>query len=118
MIFQRARAEAPCILILEDLDSLITDQNRSFFLNEVDGLEDNDGLLLVNSQPRFDPAHPTDSSHPPRRSAQRTTSTASTRHFRTARLASIASSQSSFQLTGIFSFRILNPILFALQHLP
>jgi hypothetical protein len=47
MIFTRARAEAPCVLILEDLDSLITDQNRSFFLNEVDGLEDNDGLLLV-----------------------------------------------------------------------
>lgn len=47
MIFSRARKEAPCILVLEDLDSLITDNNRSFFLNEVDGLEDNDGLLLV-----------------------------------------------------------------------
>lgn len=47
MIFQRARAEAPCVLILEDLDSLINNQNRAFFLNEVDGLEDNDGLLLV-----------------------------------------------------------------------
>jgi SpoVK/Ycf46/Vps4 family AAA+-type ATPase len=31
MIFSRARAEAPCVLILEDLDSLITDMNRSFF---------------------------------------------------------------------------------------
>jgi transitional endoplasmic reticulum ATPase len=49
MIFSRARAEAPCVLILEDLDSLITDMNRSFFLNEVDGLEDNDGLLLVSA---------------------------------------------------------------------
>jgi SpoVK/Ycf46/Vps4 family AAA+-type ATPase len=48
MIFQRARAEAPCVLILEDLDSLINNQNRAFFLNEVDGLEDNDGLLLVS----------------------------------------------------------------------
>lgn len=38
-IFTRARREAPCLLILEDLDSLITDENRSFFLNEVDGLE-------------------------------------------------------------------------------
>lgn len=36
------------MLVLEDLDSLITDLNRSFFLNEVDGLEDNDGLLLVS----------------------------------------------------------------------
>lgn len=47
MIFERARQEAPCLLIFEDLDSLITDNNRSFFLNEVDGLEDNDGLLMV-----------------------------------------------------------------------
>ena len=47
-IFERARAEAPCVLVLEDLDSLITELNRSFFLNEVDGLEENDGLLLVS----------------------------------------------------------------------
>ena len=47
-VFTRARAEAPCILIMEDLDSLINDANRSFFLNEVDGLEDNDGLLMVS----------------------------------------------------------------------
>ncbi len=55
-VFSRARAEAPCLLILEDLDSLITDGNRSFFLNEVDGLEDNDGLLLVsrNGRAKFD----------------------------------------------------------------
>ncbi|KAK8844174.1 hypothetical protein IAR55_006968 [Kwoniella newhampshirensis] len=58
-IFARARAEAPCVLILEDLDSLITDQNRSFFLNEVDGLENNDGLLIIgttNHVERLDPA--------------------------------------------------------------
>ena len=47
-IFERARAEAPCLLVLEDLDSLITDMNRSFFLNEVDGIDGNDGLLLVS----------------------------------------------------------------------
>jgi AAA+ superfamily predicted ATPase len=47
-IFERARAEAPCLLVLEDLDSLITDENRSFFLNEVDGIDGNDGLLLVS----------------------------------------------------------------------
>ena len=44
-IFSGARSEAPCVLILEDLDSLVTERNRSFFLNEVDGLEDDDGLL-------------------------------------------------------------------------
>lgn len=47
-VFLRARSEAPCVLILEDLDSLIKDTNRSFFLNEVDGLEDNDGILMVS----------------------------------------------------------------------
>lgn len=50
-VFNQARAFAPCVLILEDLDSLITDQNRALFLNEVDGLEDNDGLLLVSLDP-------------------------------------------------------------------
>lgn len=52
-IFSRARAEAPCILILEDLDSLVNEKNRSFFLNEVDGLEDNDGILLVGHGPHW-----------------------------------------------------------------
>ena len=47
-MFERARQEAPCLVVFEDLDSLITDNNRSFFLNEVDGLEDNDGLLMVS----------------------------------------------------------------------
>lgn len=34
-VFDKARQMAPCLLILEDLDSLINDRNRSFFLNEV-----------------------------------------------------------------------------------
>lgn len=46
-IFTEARQQAPCLLVFEDLDSLITENNRSFFLNEVDGLEDNDGILMV-----------------------------------------------------------------------
>jgi transitional endoplasmic reticulum ATPase len=47
MIFEKARAMAPCLLILEDIDSLITNDNRSYFLNEVDGLEENDGILVL-----------------------------------------------------------------------
>ena len=43
-IFQKARATAPCLLIFEDLDSLVTDAVRSYFLNEVDGLQSNDGI--------------------------------------------------------------------------
>ncbi|GAB7363742.1 hypothetical protein MBLNU230_g4310t1 [Neophaeotheca triangularis] len=40
---------APCILVFEDLDSLVTDKVRSYFLNEVDGLEENDGVLMLGS---------------------------------------------------------------------
>jgi SpoVK/Ycf46/Vps4 family AAA+-type ATPase len=47
--FAKARAFAPCMLILEDLDSLLNPSNRSFFLNEVDGLEENDGILVVGT---------------------------------------------------------------------
>ena len=37
-IFVKARQMAPCLLVFEDLDSLVTDKVKSFFLNEVDGL--------------------------------------------------------------------------------
>nr|XP_031857211.1 uncharacterized protein CI109_007375 [Kwoniella shandongensis]KAA5524283.1 hypothetical protein CI109_007375 [Kwoniella shandongensis] len=65
-IFVRARSEAPCILVLEDLDSLINDQNRAFFLNEVDGLEDNDGLLLIGTTNHFERLDPALSNRPSR----------------------------------------------------
>ncbi|KAL8687242.1 MAG: hypothetical protein Q9218_006531, partial [Villophora microphyllina] len=48
-IFIKARQTAPCLLIFEDLDSLITDKVKSFFLNEVDGLESNDGIMMIGS---------------------------------------------------------------------
>lgn len=40
-IFSRARMYAPCYLVFEDLDSIVTDAVRSYFLNEVDGLQAN-----------------------------------------------------------------------------
>lgn len=46
-VFQRARKVAPCVLVLEDLDSMLNDKCRSFFLNELDGFANNDGILLV-----------------------------------------------------------------------
>ncbi|HTQ10573.1 MAG TPA: ATP-binding protein, partial [Fimbriimonadaceae bacterium] len=58
-VFSRAREAAPCILVLEDLDSLITSANRSFFLNEMDGFAANDGILTLatsNHPERLDPA--------------------------------------------------------------
>lgn len=48
-IFKRARKLAPCLLVFEDLDSLINDTNRTVFLNEMDGFASNDGLLIIAS---------------------------------------------------------------------
>ncbi len=58
-LFKRARVTTPCILVLEDLDSLINDGNRSFFLNELDGFASNHGILTIattNHPERLDPA--------------------------------------------------------------
>jgi len=58
-VFDRARITAPCVLVLEDLDSLVTAQNRSFFLNELDGFAANIGIVALattNHPERLDPA--------------------------------------------------------------
>jgi ATP-dependent 26S proteasome regulatory subunit len=50
---------APCVLVFEDLDAMIDDQNRAFFLNELDGFESNTGLVSLattNHPDRLDPA--------------------------------------------------------------
>jgi transitional endoplasmic reticulum ATPase len=44
-VFQMARAMTPCMLILEDIDTIVTRNTRSYFFNEVDGLENNDGMV-------------------------------------------------------------------------
>jgi transitional endoplasmic reticulum ATPase len=53
-IFTQARTMAPCLLIFEDLDSLVEKKTRSYFLNEVDGLESNDGILMIGSTNHLD----------------------------------------------------------------
>ena len=45
-VFKRARM-APCIVVLEDLDSMIDQKNRSFFLNELDGFQANKGVVVL-----------------------------------------------------------------------
>ncbi|KAF3941064.1 Paraplegin [Dactylella cylindrospora] len=57
-VFMKAREQAPCFLIWEDLDSIIDDSNRSFFLNELDGLEDNNGLLVIGTTNHLDRLDP------------------------------------------------------------
>ncbi|OCL03024.1 P-loop containing nucleoside triphosphate hydrolase protein [Glonium stellatum] len=65
-IFAQARQSAPCLLIFEDLDSLVTDETRSYFLNEVDGLESNDGILMIGSTNHLDRLDPAISKRPSR----------------------------------------------------
>lgn len=58
-VFARARQTTPCLLVLEDLDSLIDDKNRSFFLNELDGFAANTGVVVLattNHPERLDSA--------------------------------------------------------------
>jgi AAA+ superfamily predicted ATPase len=59
LVFARARTTTPCLLVLEDLDSMITNESRSFFLNELDGFETNNGVVVLattNHPERLDPA--------------------------------------------------------------
>jgi hypothetical protein len=58
-VFERARKTAPCLLVLEDLDSLLTAHNRSFFLNELDGFAANAGIVTLattNHPEKLDPS--------------------------------------------------------------
>jgi hypothetical protein len=58
-VFERARKAAPCMLVLEDLDSLLTPSNRSFFLNELDGFAANMGIVTLattNHPEKLDPS--------------------------------------------------------------
>ena len=50
-VFKRARMKTPCLVVLEDLDSMIDDKNRAFFLNELDGFQSNMGCCARYHQP-------------------------------------------------------------------
>lgn len=65
-VFYKARQLSPCVVILEDLDSLINNRNRSFFLNQLDGLEGNDGLLVIGTTNHFEMLDPGLSARPSR----------------------------------------------------
>jgi hypothetical protein len=59
LVFDRARMTTPCLVVLEDLDSMIDDKSRAFFLNELDGVETNAGVVVLastNHPDRLDPA--------------------------------------------------------------
>lgn len=65
-IFRMARAMSPCLLVLEDIDTIVTEHSRSYFFNEVDGLEKNDGILMVASTNHLDRLDPGLSKRPSR----------------------------------------------------
>jgi len=59
VVFDKARQIAPCVLVMEDLDSMVNAQTRSFFLNEMDGFERNHGIAVLattNYPEKLDPA--------------------------------------------------------------
>lgn len=58
IVFGKAREYAPCYLIFEDLDTIITEEVRSYFLNEVDGLKANDGIFMIGSTNHLDRLDP------------------------------------------------------------
>ncbi|KAJ6515720.1 P-loop containing nucleoside triphosphate hydrolase protein [Mycena sanguinolenta] len=64
--FDKARQMSPCVMVLEDLDALINDDNRSFFMNQLDGLQGNDGLLVIGTTNHFDRLDPGLSTRPSR----------------------------------------------------
>ncbi|MDB4998544.1 MAG: ATPase, central domain protein [Myxococcaceae bacterium] len=58
-VFDRAREITPCCLVFEDLDAMITSENRSVFLNQLDGFANASGLLTLattNHPERLDPS--------------------------------------------------------------
>jgi AAA+ superfamily predicted ATPase len=58
-VFKRARITTPSIVVLEDLDSMIDNKNRSFFLNELDGFQSNTGVIVLattNHPQKLDPS--------------------------------------------------------------
>ncbi|KAH6654764.1 ATPase [Truncatella angustata] len=65
-VFGKAREFAPCYLVFEDLDSIINDSVRSYFLNEVDGLKSNDGIFMVGSTNHLERLDPGISKRPSR----------------------------------------------------
>ncbi|RGP65179.1 ATP-dependent zn protease [Fusarium longipes] len=66
IIFEKAREFAPCYLVFEDIDSLVTPDVRSYFLNEVDGLKQNDGIFIIASTNHLELLDPGISKRPSR----------------------------------------------------
>lgn len=49
VVFAQARRMAPCLVVMEDIETIVTHRTRSYFFNEVDGLANNGGILMLAS---------------------------------------------------------------------
>lgn len=65
-VFTQARRMTPCLLVMEDIETIVTLKTRSYFFNEVDGLENNDGILMLASTNYLDRLDPGLSRRPSR----------------------------------------------------
>ena len=65
-VFFLARQMSPCLLVFEDIDTVVTNATRSYFFNEVDGIANNDGILMVASTNHIDQLDPGLSKRPSR----------------------------------------------------
>ena len=65
-VFAFARKMSPCLVIFEDIDTIVTDKTRSYFFNEADGLEQNDGIMMIASTNHLDRLDPGLSHRPSR----------------------------------------------------
>ncbi|MCJ1400555.1 hypothetical protein MMC11_003761 [Xylographa trunciseda] len=65
-VFAFAREMSPCLVIFEDIDTIVTDKTRSYFFNEADGLEQNDGIMMIASTNHLDKLDPGLSHRPSR----------------------------------------------------
>lgn len=58
-VYRDASACSPCVLVFEDLDSLVTEYSRTKFLNTLDGLTSAENILTIattNHPEKIDPA--------------------------------------------------------------
>ncbi|ETS75555.1 hypothetical protein PFICI_12499 [Pestalotiopsis fici W106-1] len=56
-MFSHARQIAPCLLVIENIDSFMTEHHRGAFLNELDS-DDNDGILVIGSTQNLETLDP------------------------------------------------------------
>jgi hypothetical protein len=66
LVFKNARASAPCVVVLENLEDLLNDLNRDAFLRELDRHSRNLGILFIATCSNVQDLGPAIADHPGR----------------------------------------------------